>query len=76
VSDKIAEEQGILSKDDAEVLIYHELSDENKQTYTVDFVKEEGTKYYIKVYETVNGQIEVKKKYTVDLHTEEIEQVQ
>ncbi|MCM3667888.1 hypothetical protein M3181_02590 [Mesobacillus maritimus] len=74
VEDKYAEEKGILSKDDAEFLVYNELNDDEKQKYTVDFVKEEGTKYFIRVYETVNGEIKVKKKFTVDYHTKEIRQ--
>ena len=74
--DKFAEEKGILSKDDAEVFVYHELSNEEKQKYTVDFVKQEGTKYFIRVYETINGEIKVKKKFTVDYNTEEIQQIQ
>ncbi|PAV29145.1 hypothetical protein CIL05_12140 [Virgibacillus profundi] len=71
-SDKNAEEKGVLSKDDAEVLVYNELSAEEKQNLTIDFIKEEGTKYFIRVYETVNGEMKVKKKYTVDFYTEEI----
>ncbi|PLT27593.1 hypothetical protein [Peribacillus deserti] len=75
LDDKIAEEKGILSKDDAdaEVLVYNELSAEEKQSLTIDFFKEEGTKYFIRVYEPVNGEVKVKKKYTVDFNTEEIQ---
>ncbi|TLS36163.1 hypothetical protein [Pseudalkalibacillus caeni] len=76
LSDQIAEEKGILSKDDAEALVYNQLNDEEKQNCTIDFYKEEGTKYFIRVYETVNGNEKVKKKYTVDFHTEEIQQIQ
>ncbi|WRP06331.1 hypothetical protein U9J35_21165 [Rossellomorea aquimaris] len=65
----------ILSRDDAEVLVYNELSEEDKQTYTIDFYKEEGTKYYIRVYEEVNGEINVRENYTVDFHTEEIKRI-
>ena len=76
VDDKYAGEKGILSKDDAEVFVYNELIDEEKQKYTVDFVKQEGTKYFIRVYETIDGEIKVKKKFTVDYNTEEIQQIQ
>jgi hypothetical protein len=65
----------ILSRDDAEVLVYNELSEEDKQIYTIDFYKEEGTKYYIRLYEEVNGEINVREKYTVDFHTEELKRI-
>lgn len=76
LSDKIAEEKGILSPDDAEVLVYNQLSDDEQQRYKIDYLKKEGTRYFIRVYEKTNGQIKVKKKYAVDFNTEEIQQLQ
>lgn len=74
-SDKTAKEQRILSKDDAEALIYNKLSDEEKINLTVDYLKEEGTKYFIYVYGTINGK-KVEKNYTVDFNTEKIQQLE
>ena len=76
VSDEIAEKNGTLSKDNAEVMIFNKLSDEEKQKYTVDFIKEEGTKYYIRVYDHSSGKVKVKKIYSIDFHTKEIEQIE
>ena len=75
LSDQIAEEKNILSRDDAEVLVYNQLNDEEKKKLTIDYYKEEGTKYFIRVYETVNGNENVIKKYTVDFNTEEVQQM-
>jgi len=72
VEDKISEQEGWLSRDDAEVLIYERLTSEERKTYTVDFVKEEQSFYYIKVYDS---QQNVKKKFTVNSQTEEVEQM-
>ncbi|WP_371018986.1 hypothetical protein [Pseudalkalibacillus sp. JSM 102089] len=74
-SDLEASEKGILSKDDAEVLIYDTLSKDEKEKYTVDYVKEEGTNYYIRVYEGTEGDIKVKAKYKVDYKTKEIKKI-
>ncbi|MFJ6411265.1 hypothetical protein ACIQLG_00540 [Terribacillus saccharophilus] len=76
LSDKIAEEKGVLSKDDAEVLVYNQLSSKEKKKLTIDYMKEEGTKYFLRVYENVDGTIKVKKEYTVDFNTEEVKQIQ
>ena len=76
LDDRIAEEKNILSKDDAEVLVYNQLNDEEKKKLTIDYYKKEGTKYFIRVYETVNGNEKVIKKYTVDFNTEEVQQIQ
>ena len=73
VEDKISEQAGRLSRDDAEVLIYDRLTSEEQQTYTVDFVKEEQSFYYIRVYDS---QQNVKKKFTVNAQNEEIEQIE
>lgn len=75
VSDEIAKKNGTLSKDDAEEMIFNKLSDEEKQKYTVDFIREEGTKYYIRVYDNNSGEIKVKKIYIIDFYTNEIEQI-
>ncbi|MYL61803.1 hypothetical protein GLW07_00400 [Bacillus hwajinpoensis] len=72
VEDKISEQEGRLSRDDAEVLIYEQLTSEEQKTYTVDFVKEEQSFYYIRVYD---GQQHVIKKFTVNSETEEVKQV-
>ncbi len=72
VEDKISEQEGRLSRDDAEVLIYDRLTSEQQRTYTVDFVKEEQSFYYIRVYD---GQQHVIKKFTVNSETEEVKQV-
>ncbi|MFB1083082.1 hypothetical protein [Jeotgalibacillus sp. JSM ZJ347] len=76
LSDQYAEEQNILSKDDAEALVYNQLNDEEKEKLTIDYYKEEGTKYFIRVYEEVNGSEKVIKEYTVDFNTEEVQEVQ
>ncbi|MCA0985684.1 hypothetical protein [Guptibacillus algicola] len=75
VSDEIAEKNGDLSKDDAEEMIFNKLTFEEKQKYTVDFIREEGTKYYIRVYDNSSGEIKVKKIYTIDYHTKEIKKI-
>ena len=41
ISDGVAKEKQILSEDDAEVLVYNELTEEEKERYTVDYMKEE-----------------------------------
>ncbi len=76
VEDNVSEQKSQLSRDDAEVLIYHLLTIEEQQKYTVDFVKEEQSLYYIRVYENDQGQIQVKRKYTVNSHTKEIKQIE
>ena len=70
--DHTTEQEGRLSRDDAEVLIYHQLTSEEQQIYTVDFVKEEQSFYYIRVYDS---QQNVKKTFTVNSLTEEVEQM-
>ncbi|WP_165997775.1 hypothetical protein [Bacillus sp. Cs-700] len=72
VEDNMAETEGRLSRDDAEVLIYERLTSEEQRTYTVDFVKEEQSFYYIRVHD---GQHHVIKKFTVNSETEEVKQV-
>ena len=72
VEDKISEQEGRLSRDDAEVLLYERLTSEEQKTYTVDFVKEEQSFYYIRVYDS---QQNVKKKFTVNSQTEEVKQM-
>jgi hypothetical protein len=72
VEDKIFEQEGRLSRDDAEVLIYERLTSEEQQTYTVDFVKEEQSLFYIRVYDV---QQHVIKRFTVNSETEEVKQV-
>lgn len=76
VDDERAAERGILSRDDAEVLVYHELSEEDKNKYTVDFYKEAGNTYYIQVYEEHQGDVDVKARYTVDAHTKEVKRIE
>jgi hypothetical protein len=75
LSDKNAEANGILSQDDAEVLIYNQLHSEEKEHLHIDYLKEDGTKYVIRVYEDIDGTEKVKKIYTVDFRTEEVEQI-
>jgi len=70
-----AEKKGILSKDEAEVLIWNTLSSEEKKKYTIDYEKELGTKYYIRVYENINGEIKVRGRFTVDYNTKEIKKI-
>ncbi|WP_169525206.1 hypothetical protein [Pseudalkalibacillus hwajinpoensis] len=53
-------------------MVYNELSTEEKERYTVDYLKEEGTKYIIRTYEAVNGEIKVQDYYTVDFKTKEV----
>ena len=72
VEDNMAEQEGRLSRDDAEVLVYHQLTSEEQQTYTVDFVKEEQSLYYIRVYD---GQQNVKKEFTVNSLNKEVEEL-
>ncbi|WP_273832244.1 hypothetical protein [Guptibacillus sedimenti] len=72
VEDNTAEQEGRLSRDDAEVLIYHQLTSEEQQTYTVDYVKEAQSLYYIKVYDR---QQKVIKTFTVNSQTEEVNQM-
>lgn len=75
LSDQVAEEKGVLSEDDAEVLIYEQLSDEEKQTVTVDFTGTEGTKYLIRTIEKVDGLSGTREEYTVDFNTGEVKQL-
>ncbi|MBN8193786.1 hypothetical protein JI667_16670 [Bacillus sp. NTK074B] len=51
VDDEIAAKRDLLSKDDAETLVYHELSEADKKTCTVGFYKEAGNTYYTRVYD-------------------------
>ncbi|MDQ0483893.1 hypothetical protein [Guptibacillus hwajinpoensis] len=75
ISDQRAKEKQILSEDDAEVLVYNELTEEEQERYTVDYMKEEGTAYLIRIYEAVNGEIKVRAYYTVDFQTEKVEKI-
>ncbi|OZM58217.1 hypothetical protein CIB95_01190 [Lottiidibacillus patelloidae] len=68
-------QQEKLSKDDAEVLIYQQLSSEEQNEYTIDFTEEKDNKYYIRVYKMVDGNIEVKSEYTVNYLTQEVEKI-
>ncbi|ALC91675.1 hypothetical protein AM500_19215 [Bacillus sp. FJAT-18017] len=70
-SDIEAEKEGILSRDEAEVMIWDTLSKEEKEKYTVDYEKESGTKYYLRIY-GVDGEIKVRSRYTIDFNTKEI----
>lgn len=71
-SDKIAEELGILSEDDAEELVYNQLTHEEKQKLTVDYLRTEDTLYVIRTYKVVDGEIVEKDLFTVDYHSEEV----
>ncbi|KMM39304.1 hypothetical protein [Guptibacillus hwajinpoensis] len=75
ISDGVAKEKQILSEDDAEVLVYNELTDEEQERFTVDYMKEEGTTYLIRIHEAVNGEIKVRAYYTVDFQTEKVEMI-
>jgi len=70
-----AEKKEILSKDEAEVLIWNTLSSEEKEKYTIDYEKELGKKYYIRVYEKIDGEIKVRGRFTVDYNTKEIKKI-
>ena len=76
MDDEMAAERDVLSRDDAEVLVYNELSEEDKKRYTVDFYKESGTTYYIRIYEEDQGDMDVKARYTVDIHTKEVKRIE
>lgn len=71
-SDKNAEELGILSEDDAEAIVYEQLTDEEKQTLTVDYLRTEDPLYVIRTYEVVDGEIVEKDVFTVNYHSEEV----
>jgi hypothetical protein len=75
LSDIEEEKEGILSQDEAEVMIWDTLSKEEKEKYTVDYEKESGTKYYLRIYETVDGEIKVRARYTIDFNTKEIKKI-
>lgn len=76
VDDQTAEENGILSQDDAEVLIYEQLSAGEKEKYTVDFQKTEGTLYYIRVYEMIHGKLETQQIFTVDFNSKKVNSIE
>lgn len=56
-------------------MVYNELTEEKKERYTVDYMKEDGTTYLIRIYEAVNGEIKVRAYYTVDFQTEKVEMI-
>jgi hypothetical protein len=72
VSEHSEEGKGLVSKDEAEVMVYNILTEEEKEQFIIDYYKEEKTKYYIQVYKQVNGEMKEKRVYTVDYHTKEI----
>lgn len=74
--DAAASLKGILSKDDAEVLIYERLNENEREKYTIDYVKTDNSKYYIRTYEMVDGEIKEKHQFTVDINTEKVEEIE